>query len=86
MWLSMFQVNSNLDPKMAYTNRVSDTAADYKLLSFIAQMELGRLVGSTVGKQRTAYCGQTLGVCVCFILFCDCAYYFVPLYLSWSRK
>jgi hypothetical protein len=55
MWLSMFQVKSNLDQKWPYTNRAAG--------SFIAQVELGRLVGSTVSNQPTAFCGNTLGVC-----------------------
>jgi len=53
---------------MAYTNRVSGIDRGYKRLSFIAQMELGRLVGSTVSNQRTACCGNTLGACVLFCL------------------
>jgi hypothetical protein len=71
--------------KMAYTNRVSDIDCGHKRLSFIAQMELGRLVGSTISNQRTAFCGNTLRACVLFclvtvhiILFrCTC---------SWSLK
>ena len=68
--------------KMAYTNRVSDREHGYKRLSFIAQMEQGLLVGSTVSNQRTACCGNTPGACVLFclvtvhiILFrCTCSY------------
>jgi len=70
---------------MAYTNRVSDIDNGCKRLSFITQMELGRLVGSAVSKQRTACCDNILGACVLFclvtvhiILFrCTC---------SWSLK
>jgi len=53
---------------MAYTNRVSDIEYGYRRLSFIAQMELGLLVGSTVSNQRTAFCGNSLGACVLFCL------------------
>jgi hypothetical protein len=71
--------------KMAYSYRVSDIDHGYKRLSFIAQMELGRLVGSTVRNERTACSGNILGACVLFclvtvhiILFrCTC---------SWSLK
>jgi hypothetical protein len=53
--------------KMADTNQVSDITLGYKRLSFIAEMELGRLDGSTVSTQRTASCGNTL-MCVCYFV------------------
>jgi hypothetical protein len=40
----------------------------YKRPSFIAQMVLDRLVGSTVSYQRTTCCGRTFGACVLFCL------------------